>query len=183
MRFSELQGKAGKVGNYYSSFNYFACNAVIIIHAMSKSLCQKSSWVWGVTRGEQWQECQWFPWADFMGSCWGAAPVPGLLPQRAPWVVLLVVVLPPGETLPVPSVSPQRGHSVRESTEAALPGWANGKPAGKQVLWGLWTTGRQLGHAEIQILGESFLNSNTLLMVPQSTDLLCSTCLLEVNLF
>lgn len=65
-----------------------------------------------------------------------ATPVSELLPPRAPWVVL-VVVLPPDEMLPVPSVSSQCGHSVRESTEAALPGWANGKPAVKQALWNL----------------------------------------------
>lgn len=53
-----------------------------------------------------------------------ATPVSGLLPPRAPWVVLLVVVLPRGEMFPVPSVSPQGGHSLRESMEAALSGWA-----------------------------------------------------------
>lgn len=77
-------------------------------------------------------------------TLWAAAgahvPTSGLLPQRAPWAVLLVVVLPPGEALPVPSVSPHCGHGARESTEStetALPGWASGKPAVKQVLWDL----------------------------------------------
>ena len=61
----------------------------------------------------------------------------------------------------------QYEHSMRESMEAAPPGWANGKPATQQVSSGTseQQTGRRLGSTEAQALGESFLNLNALMLV------------------
>lgn len=141
MRLLELQGKAGEVGKHYRNFNYFACNAVISIRVISKSSCQQQS-CWSVGRDEGWAVTAVTEVCSHMKTscCWGTSP----------WFWAPATKGSVGCSSGIPqrcshqAKRSQCRHSLRESTETALPGWANGKAVVKQVSSG--TSEQQAGN-------------------------------------